>query len=209
MYKTFIIIILAFTLLYLSGCTPQERTILTQTSSPVPASPNATIPSPSVTTKQDPLTDIVIKADLIVYGTITDKKYEVETLSVGNITAKHAYTIYTFTVEKIIKGPADTKEAIIRVPGGIIDDKTSEVYLGPNFFITDKALLCLTYKKNSMYIGENVLWAESSASVGKPMTSLDQEIGRVLKIMIDNNIPIMLPQNERPPIPTMITIPKR
>jgi hypothetical protein len=201
----FFILVLSFCIFYTSGCTPNKQTDMVQTSSSATGSPNTTIPSTNATIKQDPWTDIVIKAELIVYGTITDKKYEVETIIVGNDTAKHAYTIYTLKVEKLIKGPPNTRETIIRVPGGIIDDKTYERYIGPNFIITDKALLCLTYKKDDMYIGPEVLWAESTASIGKPIRSLDQEISMVLKIMIDNNIPIMLPQNERPPIPVMNT----
>ena len=43
---------------------------------------------------KDPLTELVVKADLIVQGTITAQKYE---------TGRYVYTIFTLTVEKVLK----------------------------------------------------------------------------------------------------------
>ena len=88
---------------------------------------------------RDPLKSPVAKADLIALDTITDKKYEVVNagLCADNVTpGKFAYTIFTLSVEKVVKGNLATKEMLIKVAGGPI----GEVYQAPTgayFSISD------------------------------------------------------------------------
>jgi len=85
----------------------------------------------------DPLTDEVIKADLIALGTITDNRSEVVNVVSGNRTGKFAYTLFTLSVEKVIKGDPLTKEVIIRVSGGYMGDGTYQGPTGAYFSISD------------------------------------------------------------------------
>jgi len=152
---------------------------------------NMTTPAPSIYIGPDPLTDTVLKADLIVLGTITDKRYEVVTVKSGNVTGKFAYTIFTLSVEKVIKGAPDTKEVLIKVEGGPIGD----IYQAPTgwyFSISDRVLLSLNKGDDNIYslpyLG--VLWIKGSKVISNP--ELQDMMGRVCKILRENNIPISL-----------------
>jgi len=168
----------------------------------------------------DPLTDTVIGADLIVLGTITEKRYEV--LNVGidtdNIapgkypyTGKCAYTLFTLSIEKVIKGAPSIKEAIIWVPGGYI----GEIYQVPifgYFEISDYVLVSLIREDADVYTlfaaplrgrevpvdggDSGVLWIQGSLMSRTP---LEEIMGRICKILRVNNIPISL--NEPCPEP--------
>jgi hypothetical protein len=167
-------------------------------------------------TPPDPLTDTVIKADLIVLGTITDNRTDVVTVVSGNTTGKYAYTLFTFSVEKVIKGDPSIKEAIIRVPGGYI----GEIYQVPifgYFQISDHVLLSLIREDADVYTlfaaprrgreipihgDSGILWIRGSAMSGVP---LEEIMGRICKILRINKIPISL--NE--PCPDPASLPKR
>ncbi len=148
-------------------------------------------PSPSVPTQQDPLTDAVVKSDLIVLGNITDKQYEVVTVESENITGKFTYTVFTLTVEKVVKGDPDTKEVLIKVEGGPIGD----VYQAPTgwyFSISDRVLLSLNKGDDNIYSlpYPGVLWIKGSKVISNP--ELQNMMGCVCKILRENNIPISL-----------------
>ncbi|MBI2832588.1 MAG: hypothetical protein HYX79_10075 [Chloroflexi bacterium] len=102
----------------LAGCgTPQEATPTsvptpTATISPSPTSaptpsptpPTTTTPLPSPLIPQPTEKELVIKSDLIVAGTITDLRYEVVTIDQGGRTGRQAYTVFTLSVDTVIKG---------------------------------------------------------------------------------------------------------
>ncbi len=93
----------------------------------------------TITTGNVSLKDLVVKSDYIVMGTVADKKVEVVTVGEGKLAGKRAYTIFTLSVEKVIKGDPDTKEVLIRVEGG----RTRNFWqppMGPYFSIPDKVL---------------------------------------------------------------------
>jgi hypothetical protein len=150
----------------------------------------------------DPLTDPVIKADFIVLGNITDNRTEVVTVVSGNTTGKFAYTFFTLSVEKVIKGDPSIKEVIIRVKGGPI----GEVYQVPTegyFSISDRLLALLHFEEGNVYTLPNsgLLWFESPAIGAKSTVGLPESMGRIIQIMLANNIPIALPHSEWPPLP--------
>jgi hypothetical protein len=154
---------------------------------------------------RDPLTDTVIKADLIVLGTITDNRTEVVTIVSGNTTGKFAYTFFTLSVEKVIKGNPDTKEVLIKVEGGPIGD----VYQGPTgayFSISDRILAALHLEEDNIYTVPHagIVWYESPAIGAKSIVGLPESIGRIIQIMVANNIPVALPHSEWPPLPVPV-----
>jgi hypothetical protein len=107
---------------------------------------------------KDPLKDIVIKADLIVLVTITDQKYEMK----NTLT----YTIYTLSIEKIIKGKVDTKEIFLKVSGG---QGQGGFNFEPHFQLSDRALICLKNGKDNIYLPlsggapiDGVLWTKNT-----------------------------------------------
>ena len=153
----------------------------------------------------DPLTETVIKADLIVLGTVTDNRTEVVTIVSGNTTGKFAYTLYTLSVEKVLKGDPSIKEAIIRAEGGYIGDGIYQGPTGRHFRVSDHVLVGLFKQKDDVYIvweGENpqfagsVFWIQGSAMSIDPLELI---MGRICKILRINGIPNSL--NEPCPEP--------
>jgi hypothetical protein len=215
MFKLLLIILLfVLTLPFVSGCTHSKPPITTDANTSGPTSPNVSMPSPTSTTvlaQPNPLADGIAKSDLIVSGNITNLKYEVETVTqADNLTGKRVYTIYSLSVEKVIKGDPAIKEVLIKVEGG----KTNEVVMQnpsvPNLSITDRLLVGL-YRKNDYYYftGFTTFWIERSKlpvfSLIMPdktrISNLQEMLGYILMIMRDNNIPITLPEEDRPPFP--------
>jgi hypothetical protein len=167
--------------------------------SPVTSSPESTIKP--IPTQIDPLTDTVVKSDLIVLGTITDLRYEVITVDQGGkAPGKLAYTIFTLTVEKVIKGDPTTKLVQIKVEGGKIGDITQGP-TGPYFSISNRVLVCLKREDNNVYtiMPKGGIWIKSSTLFTD--AKLEDVIGRIIQIMKGNKIPIALPQEEWPPLP--------
>ncbi len=171
--------------LLLPGCRP-----LTPTNTPTP----------------DPLTDVVVNADLIVLGNITDKRYDVVSVVSGNVTGKFAYTIYTLSVEKVIKGDPATKQVFIKVEGGW----TGDAWQGSKgCSITDRMLVCLRKTEGNVYtvrpVDSGVLWSESSVISPQVIIrngvvmDLEKWLGEIIVIMKANNIPIALPESEWSP----------
>jgi hypothetical protein len=162
-----------------------------------------TIPYPRGCALRDPLTETVIKADLIVLGTITDNRTEVVTIVSGNTTGKFAYTFFTLSVEKVIKGNPDTKEVLIKVEGGPIGGGVYQGPTGAYFSISDRVLAMLHLEEGNIYTipYSGVVWSESPTIGAKSIVGLPESIGRIIQIMGENNIPIALPHSEWPPLP--------
>jgi hypothetical protein len=212
----FTILLAIFLILPFSSCAPKETPTANEPILPETQSPNVTKPPPPIPSPPDPLTDMVIKADLIVLGTITDKKYEIVTVSptdnasqeakagepksgstsTENITlGKFTYTIFTLSVEKVIKGDPTTKQVFIKTIGG------EEV--GSYFLFKDRILALLNRLDDNIYTVPRygIMWFESPTARAESVVKLQDAIGRILKIMTVNNIPIALPPSEWPPLP--------
>ena len=191
-------LILALTLLFILGCSvPDETTGKT--------------PSNSYITP-DQLTETVIGADLIVLGIITEKRYDVVNVVSGNTTGKFAYTLYTLSVEKVVKGDPSIKEAIIRAEGGYIGDGIYQGPTGRHFRVSDHVLVSLIREDTDVYtlfaapyrenpfelwrIDDGVLWIQGSAMSRDP---LELMMGHICKRLRVNKIPISL--NEPCPEP--------
>ena len=154
------------------------------------------------------LEDVVVKSDLIVVGTITDNRCEVVTVGEGESAGKHVYTIFTLSVEKVIKGDPDTKEVLIRVEGGVIGDTGLWVEDQYYFLVSDGVLLCLDEKGNNIFglrFG-GMLWIEGKAT--RVDVSLREVICRVAEIMRKNDIPIALPPEEISDCPEKEVLPE-
>lgn len=189
-------------MLSIAGCVKQGNTTSNETTSAEP----------------DTWTETVLKADLIVLGTITDLKYQVVTTyhgdnlterfpSTDNLTVvrRYAYTIFTLTVERVIKGDPNTREVFIKKPGGPLGNN---IYQAPSpgssgVSLSDRVLLTLKQNEDGTYYdfyvpakGEpiyiegkgGVLWLEGNSTI-----NLNEVTGRILQIMIKNNIPVAIP----------------
>ena len=235
MYLRNILILVAIFLIILlsvSGCAREQ-----QATEPtgVPSSPPITEPSTAPSSKpsiggggpastvvpsdpQKSFEDAVLNADLIVTGTITDKRYELVpydtkpisntgnitqqeyNLNTGNMTQGKIYTIFTLTVEKVIKGDPATKQVFVKVQGGIIEGKLIELATGEYFSISDQVLLTLHREDDDVLTlsSPGLVWIRGSKVMSEP--ELSEIIGRVIRIMKANNIPIALPESEWPPL---------
>jgi hypothetical protein len=149
---------------------------------------------------EDPLKDNVIKADLILLVTATDQKYEVVQGGQGEYAGTFTYTIYTLSIEKIIKGKVATKEIFLKVSGGPYQGGFN---FEPHFNLSDRALICLKNGIDNIYLplgsgkpDDGVLWIKSLSI--NSVEKLDDIIGRVIRIMQAYDIPIALPSSEFP-----------
>jgi hypothetical protein len=163
-------------------------------------------PPPPTTTNH--FLNILFQSDLIVLGTITDKKYDLVTIESGNSSGFRPYTIFTLSVEKVIKGETDTDEVFIRVPGGPI----GEVFQQPTegyFPESTRMLVLLFHNDNGFYTipHHGITWFESIDPKAKSVISLDDSLGNIIALMKNNNIPISLPPSEWPPLPAEPILP--
>jgi hypothetical protein len=190
--KTLIISLLMVLILsFFMSCTLQGQVATSK-----PTTPIITNPTPTGTSTPDPLTESVIKADLIVLGTITDKKYETVTIGSGNTTGKYTYTIFTLVVEKVIKGDPTTTQVSIKTLGFETD---------PSYFLLKDKILVLLNRQNDNYYTLSkwgLQWFESPSTGAKPIVNLQEAIGHIIQIMKVNNVPITLPTSEWPTLPT-------
>jgi hypothetical protein len=156
----------------------------------------------------DPLTDTVIRADLIALGTITDNRTEVVMVKTSeNTTGKFAYTLFTLSVEKVLKGDPAIKKVIIQVEGGYLGDglyqllspgvrsfRTADhMLVGLNHLIDDRySTFGVRYRKDwfgPLSIGgvDSVLWIQGSSLISSD--PLELIMGRVCRAMRTNGIP--------------------
>jgi hypothetical protein len=183
--------------------TPANSTPFTSIPFTLTPSPTKPFPSDLATTSNDPWTNVVVKADLIVSGNITDLKYDVIMDEEGMPT--NVNTIYTLSVDKIIKGDPNIKEVFIKAGGGKIGNFTVVAQPGYAFKVSDEVLVCLNSEGKNIYIipldgfpPGGLLWRKSS---GIHSPDIQQTIGRIVNIMRDNNIPVALPEKDIPAIP--------
>jgi hypothetical protein len=148
---------------------------------------------------------MVIKADFIVLGNITDNRTEVVTVVSGNTTGKFAYTFFTLSIEKVIKGDPDIKEVLIKTEGGPIGE-VYQVPTGAYFSISDRVFALLHREEDNVYtlLYGGMPWFESTATGVTSRVNLPDSIGRIIQIMIANNIPVALPASEWPPLPVPV-----
>jgi hypothetical protein len=146
----------------------------------------------------DTLTETVIKSDLIVLGSITDNRTEVVTV-LSEHPGKFAYTIFTLSVEKVIKGNPDINEVLIKVEGGAIGE-VDQVSTGVYFLMSDRILVALHLEEDNVYtvLPSGLVWAERPTIGATPVQSLPDSIRRIIQIMMAHNIPIVLPASEWP-----------
>ena len=196
--KNRIFIILALLLILpFSSCAHQETPTANKPNLPEAQSPNMSLPAPSIFMPSDPdaeLKKIVIKSDLIVLGEISDKRYEVVTAESGNTTGKFTYTIFTLSIEEVIKGDLTTKQVFI---------KTIEPY----FLIKDRILTLLNRGNDNYYTLAGLQWFESPSTGAYAVVKLQEAIGRIIKIMKENDIPIALKITYLPPPPPPVPSP--
>lgn len=162
--------------------------IATACAKPAPASkPTDNRTSSPVSNQPDPLTNTVLQAELIVLGNITDKRYEVITVSQGdNRTGEFTYTIFTLSVGKMIKGDPELKQVFIKVAGGLAQNPTGPWY----FSVADRVLVSLHQEDGNIYtlLSPGVLWIRGTTIVSS--ATLQEVLGRVVQIMMANNVPI-------------------
>jgi len=157
--------------------------------------------------EKDPLKNNVIKADLIVLVTCTDEKYEVEQRGQGESAGIYMYTIYTLSVEKLIKGKVDTKEIFLKVSGGPYQPGFE---FEPHFNLADRALICLKNGVDNNYLplsgyvpNDGLIWRKGiddilriNSTIVKQNDTLEDVIERVMRIMRAYDIPIAKPTNQ-------------
>jgi DNA-binding beta-propeller fold protein YncE len=202
-------LIIAAFLLFNSACHPQDHN---SSSSITTVSPNLaphqnlsqtsnsiSITSPLEVTPVDLLTNVVIEADCIVSGTISDKRYEEFPFKKGEMGGIH--TIFTLSVENMIKGDPESKEVYIKLPGGKTDEYSMIIPGVVYFSVPEIVLVCLKKSGENIYtiMPNGMLWEKSSTVRTSP--DLLVVIGRLTQIMKDNYIPIALPPEAIPILP--------
>ena len=192
-----------------------ETLTVTPTTTLVPTPAPTATPTVSETevNREDAFTDIVVKSDLIVYGSITGNRYETVAVGEGETAGWVAFTISSLSVEKVIKGEPDITEVLIRTEGGLIESPEGNVIqgsLGPS--IGDKSLQGYHREDDNVYtlIHNGLFWVETIKEPKITTTiPLRDMIGRIIVVMQANDIPIALPPSEWPPLPREpVTLPK-
>jgi hypothetical protein len=213
----FLITGMVLTGLACGGKSPTPTTALTPPAivsnepSPPALTPTATVssqpsPTPETALEHDfkllvsEITTNIKQADFVVLGTITDFRYEPSN--------KMAYTIFTLTVDQMIKGDSDTSRILIKLQGGMMNEHKVVSSTEGYFELSDQAMVCL--KKGEKYYSImrpfGTLWRSNAdgarmgiaKSYSEMMTS-DETIDLVKQIMKDNNIPVAWPDNETRP----------
>jgi hypothetical protein len=105
------------------------------------------------------------------------------------------YTIFTLSVEKVIKGDPAITEVFIKTLGGAA--------VTPPFSPKEKILTLLEQGNDNYYTVSKygVQWFEDTAIGVTSRVHLQDAIGYILQIMKMNNVPISLPRSEWPPLP--------
>jgi hypothetical protein len=157
----------------------------------------------------DPLTDPVVKADLIVLGTVTgiESRIEIYMPPSDNVTKiSLAYEYFRLSVEKVIKGDPAIKEVSIKGSASPLDDRGIRMPTELVFEAGDRPLVILTHKEGTTYSlvqPGGIAWIERKGMVGVGVdTELQYRLGRIIKIMLIKHVPITLPRSEWPPLPT-------
>jgi WD40 repeat protein len=192
---TVIILLAVLTACVQSGKNSSENTPLNSASpSLIPTEkPAARYVAPTIT-PVDLITPEVLAADLIVFGIITDLKYDVQ--NIGN--GRNVWTVYTLAVDKVLKGDPQTKVVSLRLQGGKFPDGTeSQVVNGYRFEISNQLLLALDDAANGYSI-RAIFYQDSPKS--HPSISSASVVARVQRVMQENNLPVSLAPGDVPAI---------
>ena len=167
----------------------------------------------------DPITHIVLQADLIALGKITDSRNEFTTVVSDNSTRKYTNTYFTFSIEKVLKGDPSINEVIIKqFFCGRLDDGTYQWSTAcAGFQIYDHVLLGLMRNEDYYYLyaapypdgsipiddtNSDFWWDRSSGNpllAREAQEALEQIMGRIYRILIIYNVPYNM--DEPVPIP--------
>jgi hypothetical protein len=177
-------------------------------SSYTPASTPEKMPStkPGKTNEQsqiDLITEPVVKADSIVIGTVVSKTYT-RGNSAENEEISLIYSLVTISIEKVIKGETNAKDLLLKVleEGQVGDSQTGTSYQLINalegslfhYVISNKMLVCVAKSTGHNYYTVpryGVIYINENPS--QDITSVTR---RVTQIMMKNNIPVALPNDE-------------
>jgi hypothetical protein len=185
------VFLLIMLIISFSGCSNYSETPVYSSSPVVSTTPVITQSSPTIEVKpnsKDPWEEMVLRADCIVAGTITNKSYELVTVPQTDGNGKLAYTNYILSVEKVIKGDTDTKEIFIKLQGGPINENLYEVPVFGGFEVLEKVLVCLSYQGDNRFtlVPDGKLWTNDKKFVP---SKIEDAISHVTRIMNDKNIP--------------------
>jgi hypothetical protein len=207
-------LIISVIAIFIIGCENPEAVPNVSNSPPTSLSPSPSF-SPSKTPilptefLKDPLNGMVVQADVIVFGNISAQRYE--TVAQGDRGGSFTYTYSTLSVDKILKGDPNSRQIII---------KTAGIAVGvTNIQLAEKLLICLHKGNDNIYTPEpgpmptsgmvpidsttgGIIWEKSSTVSTSP--SIENALGRVIQIMRANQIPVALPIDQWPSLPTEI-----
>jgi hypothetical protein len=144
----------------------------------------------------------VINADIIAHGVITKREYK--ELKDYLVTTN---TIYTLSLDKVIKGNTNKKEILIKREGGVLPNGgTMEPFDSSDYGydLFEEVLGCFQIADNTYYCHaiRGGMWMKSDEKFMSKPTSLEERTGQILKIMYVNDLPISLPKSEWPSYPT-------
>lgn len=148
------------------------------------------------TTTPDPLEYITLNSDCIIVGTITDQEYEILTTFDGTRTHRIPNTIFTVSIEKVIKGDVKGSKVLFRVEGGPIDDKGWLLPPKEYYGIGEKIIACLSDNCRGIYGSIVVPWYYSER--GSTGAKREDIICRIINIMKKHKIPVSLAPDEIP-----------
>lgn len=140
----------------------------------------------------------VINADIIAHGVITNREYK--EFRDDPVTT---HTIYTLSIDQVVEGNPNTKEVLIKIEGGVRPDGTSvAVFDGERGYdIQDELLACFRIPENTYFsVIQGGTWIKGKNISSRE--SFQKHLGKILKIMYANDLPISLPKSEWPSYPT-------
>jgi hypothetical protein len=143
----------------------------------------------------------VINADIIAQGIITKSEYKELKESVVRDN-----TIFTLSISKVIKGNPKTKNILIKVKEGSLPNGLTGEFQDSSdhgYVLQDEVLDCFQYLDADYYYGiPGGEWMKSDQQYISKKTTIEEHLGKILKIMYANDLPISLPKSEWPPYPT-------
>lgn len=153
-----------------------------------------------------PLDELVKKSDYIVIGTFTDKESYWEEVGQGRI----IFTNFTLAVEKVIKGESKVEEITVVGGGGEVDGIRSYTTAGASITLNTRVIVFLTrYKEGDdrfyvMGANQGIQYLDSKWQYWEE-GGRERYISSIVKIMVDNHIPVSLPLSEQFTYPVFAT----
>ncbi len=171
-----------------------------RTASNTPAKTTVSVaPSGTPDVYEARLIQSVIDADMIIVGTVESKTFEkgASEVIVSDIVVR---------IEKKIKHDNDLKKVFIKVEeDGEVGDATTGVRMqlietidgSGRYYFEPGEEVVLFLKKSGDGFSLNIV---SATSITHSEVDVPEFIGRIIKIMVSNNIPVALPEKEWPPL---------